>query len=85
MRKQFLRRIRYDWRVPLADVKFGVEEEQAVQQVLRSGWLSMGEVTKAFEQDFAAFIGAKHTLAVPMPRPPCIWPVLPPGLVPAMR
>jgi len=53
-----------DWRVPLADVNFGVEEEQAVQQVVRSGWLSMGEVTKEFEQQFAAFIGAKHTLAV---------------------
>ena len=53
-----------DWRVPLADVNFGLEEEQAVQQVLRSGWLSMGEVTKGFEQEFAAFIGAKHTLAV---------------------
>jgi dTDP-4-amino-4,6-dideoxygalactose transaminase len=53
-----------DWRVPLADVNFGVEEEQAVQQVIRSGWLSMGEVTKSFEQEFAAFIGAKHTLAV---------------------
>jgi dTDP-4-amino-4,6-dideoxygalactose transaminase len=53
-----------DWRVPLADVNFGVEEEQAVQQVIRSGWLSMGEVTKGFEQEFAAFIGAKHTLAV---------------------
>jgi dTDP-4-amino-4,6-dideoxygalactose transaminase len=53
-----------EWRVPLADVNFGVEEEQAVQQVVRSGWLSMGEVTKGFEQEFAAFIGAKHTLAV---------------------
>ncbi|HEX7541409.1 MAG TPA: DegT/DnrJ/EryC1/StrS family aminotransferase [Anaerolineales bacterium] len=53
-----------DWRVPLADVNFGVEEEQAVQQVVRSGWLSMGEVTQGFEQEFAAFIGAKHTLAV---------------------
>jgi dTDP-4-amino-4,6-dideoxygalactose transaminase len=53
-----------DWRVPLADVNFGVEEEQAVQHVVRSGWLSMGDVTKGFEQEFAAFIGAKHTLAV---------------------
>jgi dTDP-4-amino-4,6-dideoxygalactose transaminase len=53
-----------EWRVPLADVNFGVEEEQAVQQVVRSGWLSMGEVTKGFEQEFAAFTGAKHTLAV---------------------
>jgi dTDP-4-amino-4,6-dideoxygalactose transaminase len=53
-----------DWRVPLADVNFGVEEEQAVQEVIRSGWLSMGEVTKEFEQEFANLIGAKHTLAV---------------------
>lgn len=53
-----------DWRVPLADVDFGVEEEEAVRQVVRSGWLSMGEVTQGFEQEFAAFIGAKHTLAV---------------------
>jgi dTDP-4-amino-4,6-dideoxygalactose transaminase len=53
-----------DWRVPLADVNFGSEEEQAVQQVIRSGWLSMGAVTQSFEHEFAAFIGAKHTLAV---------------------
>jgi dTDP-4-amino-4,6-dideoxygalactose transaminase len=53
-----------DWRVPLADVNFGAEEEQAVQQVIRSGWLSMGEITKEFEREFASFIGAKHALAV---------------------
>jgi dTDP-4-amino-4,6-dideoxygalactose transaminase len=53
-----------DWRVPLADIDFGEAEEEAVLQVIRSRWLSMGEVTKGFEQDFAAFIGAKHTLAV---------------------
>ena len=53
-----------EWRVPLADIDFGIEEEEAVRQVIRSGWLSMGEVTQGFERDFAAFIGAKHTLAV---------------------
>jgi dTDP-4-amino-4,6-dideoxygalactose transaminase len=53
-----------DWRVPLADIDFGVEEEQAVTQVIRSRWLSMGEVTKGFEEDFASLIGSKHTLAV---------------------
>ena len=53
-----------NWRVPLADVNFGVEEEQAVQQVIRSGWLSLGEITKEFEQEFASFIGAQHALAV---------------------
>ena len=53
-----------EWRVPLADIDFGLEEEEAVQKVIRSRWLSMGEVTAGFEQDFAAFIGAKHALAV---------------------
>ncbi|NLE84023.1 MAG: DegT/DnrJ/EryC1/StrS family aminotransferase, partial [Chloroflexi bacterium] len=53
-----------DWRVPLADVKLGAEEESAVLEVLRSGWLTMGAVTQAFESEFAAFTGAKHALAV---------------------
>lgn len=53
-----------NWRVPLADVDYGPEEEEAVQQVLRSRWLSMGEVTCKFESEFASFIGAKHAIAV---------------------
>ena len=53
-----------DWRVPLADIDFGLEEEEAVRKVIRSRWLSMGEETQGFEKDFAAFIGARHTLAV---------------------
>lgn len=53
-----------EWRVPLADVKLGIEEENAVLEVLRSGWLTMGEVTQAFEQELAAFVGARHAFAV---------------------
>jgi dTDP-4-amino-4,6-dideoxygalactose transaminase len=53
-----------EWRVPLADIDLGEEEITAVTEVLRSRWLSMGAVTQQFEQEFAAFIGAKHTLAV---------------------
>lgn len=53
-----------EWRVPLADVKLGIEEENAVLGVLRSGWLTMGAVTQAFEQEFAAFVGAKYAFAV---------------------
>ena len=52
------------WRIPLADVDLGPEEEAAVLDVLRRGWLSMGEVTAAFEAEFAALTGAKHALAV---------------------
>jgi dTDP-4-amino-4,6-dideoxygalactose transaminase len=53
-----------EWRVPLADIVFGEQEITAVTEVLRSGWLSMGAVARQFEQEFATFIGAKHTLAV---------------------
>ncbi|NLC14024.1 MAG: aminotransferase class I/II-fold pyridoxal phosphate-dependent enzyme, partial [Chloroflexi bacterium] len=53
-----------DWRVPLADVSIGEEEEKAVMDVLRSGWLTMGAVTQAFEQEFAAFVGSQHAFAV---------------------
>ena len=53
-----------EWRVPLADINFGPEEDEAVLQVLHSRWLSMGAVTRQFEEEFAEFIGAKHTIAV---------------------
>lgn len=52
------------WKIPLADIDFGAEEEQAVLQVLKSGWLTMGEVTQQFEEEIAAYTGAKHAIAV---------------------
>lgn len=53
-----------DWRVPLSDIDYDLEEEVAVTGVLRSRWLSMGGVTQQFEEEFAAFSGAKHAIAV---------------------
>lgn len=53
-----------DWRVPLADLDFNEEEEQAVLQVLRKRWLTMGEVTQQFEQEFSHLVGAKYAFAV---------------------
>ena len=52
------------WRVPLADIDFGREEEAAITEVVRSRWLSMGEITQKFEQEFADFVGIKHAIAV---------------------
>ncbi len=52
------------WRVPLADLNYGEEEERAVVDVLRSRWLTMGSVTQRFEEEFAAYLGVKHALAV---------------------
>ncbi|MCA1814846.1 MAG: DegT/DnrJ/EryC1/StrS family aminotransferase [Acidobacteria bacterium] len=53
-----------DWRVPLSDVSFGEAEERAALRVLRGGWLSTGPETRAFEEEFAAFVGARHAVAV---------------------
>jgi dTDP-4-amino-4,6-dideoxygalactose transaminase len=52
------------WLVPLADIDFDSQEEEAALRVIRSRWLSMGEETQGFESEFAAFIGSKHALAV---------------------
>ncbi|MFN2237364.1 MAG: DegT/DnrJ/EryC1/StrS family aminotransferase, partial [Anaerolineales bacterium] len=53
-----------NWLVPLADMDFDEQESQAVVQVIKSRWLTMGAVTQAFEDSFAAFIGVKHAIAV---------------------
>ena len=53
-----------EWRVPLSDIDFGAEEEAAVLQILRGRWLTMGAVTQAFEEEFAAYVGARHAIAV---------------------
>src|SRR5690606_38857295 len=53
-----------DWRVPLFDLNYGPEEEEAVLNVLRSRWLTMGPVTADFEAAFARAIGIKHAIAV---------------------
>jgi dTDP-4-amino-4,6-dideoxygalactose transaminase len=52
------------WKVPLADVHLESEEIEAVTQVLKSGWLSLGPKTQEFEARFAQFLGVKHALAV---------------------
>lgn len=52
------------WHIPLSDLNYGPEEAAAVQRVLQCKWLSMGPETKAFEDEFATFTGAKHAIAV---------------------
>jgi perosamine synthetase len=50
--------------VPLARPVLGEAEEQAVLEVLRSGQLSLGPRVPAFEEAFAARVGAAHACAV---------------------
>ena len=52
------------WKVPLFDIGFNNEEIEAVQKVIRSGWLTMGDVTEVFERLFAEFLNVKHAIAV---------------------
>lgn len=43
---------------------FGEEEKQEVTAALDSGWVTLGPRTKQFEEEFAAYVGAKHAIAV---------------------
>ena len=52
-----------NWRVPLFDPDLGPAEEQALVDVIRSKWLTMGDRTKAFERRFADEIGVPVALA----------------------
>jgi dTDP-4-amino-4,6-dideoxygalactose transaminase len=50
--------------IPFSRPVLGEAEEQAVLEVMRSGWLTTGKVATAFETEFAAYVGAPHALAV---------------------
>ena len=43
---------------------FGPEEEREVIDTLRSGWITTGPRTKAFESALADYVGARHCVAV---------------------
>ena len=50
--------------LPFALPDFDNSEIDAISKVVRSGWVTTGPVAKQFEKDFAAFVGAKHAIAV---------------------
>jgi perosamine synthetase len=50
--------------IPVAQPVIGEREEELVLEVLRSGHLSLGPRLAAFEQAFAARVGARHASAV---------------------
>jgi dTDP-4-amino-4,6-dideoxygalactose transaminase len=52
-----------NWQVPLFDPDLGPAEEQALIDVIRSKWLTMGDRTKEFERRFAEEIGVPVALA----------------------
>ncbi|MBO8162763.1 MAG: DegT/DnrJ/EryC1/StrS family aminotransferase [Brevibacillus sp.] len=48
-----------EWKVTLYAPSVGQEEIQAVTEVLKLRWLSMGEQTEAFEREFVQSLGGK--------------------------
>jgi dTDP-4-amino-4,6-dideoxygalactose transaminase len=50
--------------LPFALPSIGEAEIAEVVDTLRSGWLTPGPKTHRFEQEFAAFVGSRHALAV---------------------
>jgi len=50
--------------VPLFDVRLTDEDVAAVEETLRSGWLTMGPRTQELEQRFAEHLGAAHAVAL---------------------
>jgi dTDP-4-amino-4,6-dideoxygalactose transaminase len=51
-------------RIPIGDFPLGPEERAAIQRVVDSGRISMGNETHAFEEEFAAYCGTRHCVAV---------------------
>lgn len=50
--------------LPVFDVQISAEDMRAVEEALRSGWLTMGERTERFEREFAASIGTERAVAL---------------------
>jgi perosamine synthetase len=51
-------------KIPFHLPTIGEEEIAEVVEVLRSGWLTTGPKVARFEEEFAAYVGAKHAVAV---------------------
>jgi dTDP-4-amino-4,6-dideoxygalactose transaminase len=50
--------------IPVARPYIGPEEEQAVIEVLRSGWVTQGPRVAEFEEKFSDYIGCDYSVAV---------------------
>lgn len=53
-----------EWKISLSDIDLDEEEIYEINKVLRSKWLSMGQVTQRFEDEFAKYLGVKYAFAV---------------------
>jgi len=52
------------YKIPLFDLNYDQAEENAVLEVLRSKWISMGPKTAEFEAAFTSYVAVAHAVAV---------------------
>jgi dTDP-4-amino-4,6-dideoxygalactose transaminase len=50
--------------IPFCRTVITADAQQAAQRILASGWVTMGAESVAFEEEFAAWVGARHAVAV---------------------
>jgi dTDP-4-amino-4,6-dideoxygalactose transaminase len=50
--------------LPFSRPSIGDEEVAEVVECLRSGWIATGPRTERFEEEFAAYVGARHAIAL---------------------
>ena len=50
--------------LPFSRPSIGDEEIAAVEQVLRSGWITTGPKNQALEEQFAQYVGCRHAVAL---------------------
>ena len=49
--------------IPVASPFIGEDEAQAVYEVVKSGWISMGKKVQEFEELFAEYVGSRYAIA----------------------
>jgi len=61
MKEIFVKRKEY---LPFSRPSIGQEEIDEVIDTLRSGWITTGPKTRRFEDDFKAYVGCRHAIAL---------------------